>query len=239
MHSKHDRLDRFISRRTGINRRHIKRLLAQRRITVDGRLAQDVQQRIGQFSHVILDGQILQANSPRYIMQNKPSGVVSATQDSEHSTVVDLLAQQYNQRDLEALHIVGRLDFNSTGLLLLTNDGRWSRRLSLPEQKISKRYRVTLEKPITQAMVNGFCEGIYLNYEGITTSPATLIVKSPYVAEVCLTEGRYHQIKRMFGRFQNPVLQLHRFAVGNLLLDPNLAPGKSRELSPAEANTVY
>ncbi len=235
MRSKHARLDRFISSRIGINRRDIKSLLAQGRIIVDGRVARDAQQGIGEFTRVTVDDQILQAINPIYIMLNKPIGVVSATKDTQHKTVIDLLSHPNRQK----LHIVGRLDFNSTGLLLLTNDGRWSRLLTTPQQKVCKRYRVTLEKPISQDTIKAFSQGIYFEFENITTQAATLDILSDRLAEVSLSEGRYHQIKRMFGRFQNPVLKLHRIAIGNLALPSSLRPGESRELTQDEVKNIF
>ncbi|MFT7300455.1 MAG: 16S rRNA pseudouridine516 synthase [Porticoccus sp.] len=234
MRSKRARLDRFVSGVVGINRRDVRPMLAQKRVLVDGCVATDINQVIGEFSHVMLDHRVLQNNTPSYVMLNKPAGVVSATKDVRHNTVIDLL----DRSDRENLHIVGRLDFNSSGLLLLTNDGQWSRHLTTPEKNIAKLYRVTLEKPITEDYVYGFAEGMYFSYENITTLPAKLNILSDFVAEVSLVEGRYHQIKRMFGRFQNRVLTLHRIAIGNLSLDPSLAPGKSRALTECEANNV-
>src|SRR5690606_23746504 len=121
------------------------------------------------------------------------AGVVSATKDQQHTTVVDLL----DVPNREQLHIVGRLDFNSTGLLLLTNDGRWSRRLMTPQYKVIKVYRVSLGEPITEECVMAFASGIHFPYENITTKPATLKILDRFTAEVHLMEGRYHQIKRM------------------------------------------
>ncbi|MFT4825118.1 MAG: 16S rRNA pseudouridine516 synthase [Halioglobus sp.] len=217
-----------------IPRREVRAMLASGRITVDGSRAQDISQVIGQFTHITLDDQTLQANTPEYIMLNKPAGVVSATRDEQHRTVIDVLGNN----DYKKLHIAGRLDFNSTGLLLLTNDGTWSRQLSSPENSVIKQYRVTLEKPLTTDYVEAFAAGMYFDYEGITTRPATLKIVSDYVAVVGLTEGRYHQIKRMFGRFQNPVLTLHRFAIGNMVLDPSLTPGQSRDLTSIEIDSI-
>jgi len=208
----------------------MKPILAQGRVLVDGCVANDSQQLIDEFSHVTFDEQVLQANTPHYVMMNKPAGVISATKDEKHKTVIDLLERP----DRDSLHIVGRLDFNSTGLLLLTNDSHWSRQLMEPEKKVPKLYRVKLEKPVTQDMVKAFAEGMYFAYEDITTRPAKLNIINDYEAEVSLVEGRYHQIKRMFGRFQNEVLALHRLAIGNLSLDPTLAAGENRELSSSE-----
>jgi 16S rRNA pseudouridine516 synthase len=230
MQSRRARLDRFISSRMGISRRDVRQLLIQGRIAVDNCTASEMHQAIGQFSHVTLDDEVLQADTALYIMLNKPAGVVSATRDTQHHTVVDLL----NREAKEGLHIVGRLDFNSTGLLLLTNDGAWSRRLTSPEHKVAKNYLVTLEHPITEDYAQAFSQGMYFPYEDIQTQPAQLNIRSQFSAEVILTEGRYHQIKRMFGRFQNPVLSLHRTKIGCIDLDPDLAPGESRGLTAAE-----
>jgi len=232
------RLDRFISVHTGIFRRDVRAVLARGRITVNGELATGISQVIDQFSHVLLDDQVLQARIPIYIMLNKPTGVVSATSDEHHKTVVDLLDQKDRSTHRNTLHIAGRLDFNSTGLVLLTNDGRWSRSLSAPENRIGKRYRVTLEYPIGSEYAHAFSRGMYFAYEGITTRPAQLRVIDTHTAEVCLVEGRYHQIKRMFGRFDNPVVQLHRIAIGDLELDRQLLPGQSRDLSETEVRDV-
>jgi 16S rRNA pseudouridine516 synthase len=224
------RLDRYLSKLLEINRKDVRLMLAQGRVEVDGSRATDVGQVISAFSDVRCDGQITQARTPRYLMLNKPAGVVSATSDDQHATVIDLLDAPYK----DELHIVGRLDFNSTGLVLLTNDGQWSRQLSLPTSKLLKQYRVTVEKPLSQDYVTAFREGLYFAYEGITTRPATLEILSEHEAQVGLTEGRYHQLKRMFGQFDNKVLSIHRFAVGGLSLDAGLAAGESRELTPAE-----
>ncbi len=234
MQSKRSRLDRFISVRAGINRRDVRLMLARGRVRVDGSVATAINQAVHEFSHVSLDDRVLQSNTPAYVMMNKPEGVVSATRDEQHQTVIDLL----DRHDRSGLHIVGRLDFNSSGLLLLTNDGRWSRQLTTPENKVAKLYRVTLEHPITPAYIDAFAEGMYFPFEDITTRPAKLEIISDTVAEVSLVEGRYHQIKRMFGRFRNPVLKLHRVAIGDIKLDSKLSPGQSRDLSMGEVGVI-
>ncbi len=256
MKSHSSRLDRFVSAQTDIKRRDVRLALAKKRIIVDGEVATDISQRIGQFSCVSLDGVVLNISHPLYLMMNKPKGVVSATKDEKNKTVLDVLADQIDSEpqsifqlnkagkkylsseELEGLHIVGRLDFNSSGLLLLTNDGRWSRRVSLPERCIEKRYRVVVDKPLTQAYIDAFLQGMYFEYENITTRPVKLNILSDHVAEVDLVEGRYHQIKRMFGRFQNTVLELHRQSVGNLALESTLLPGQSRFLTLNEVQSL-
>ena len=113
----------------------------------------------------------------------------------------------------------------SSGLVLLTNDGRWSSALTDPEQKISKIYEVELANPLTQETIAAFANGMYFDFENITTAPAQLTITGVSTARVVLTEGKYHQIKRMFGRFRNPVYKLHRVAIGRYHLPDNLEAG--------------
>jgi 16S rRNA pseudouridine516 synthase len=229
------RLDRFLSKHLSLQRKAIKPLLASGRVQVDGVVVSDVDRIVTQFSHIVVDDAVLQQHVARYLMLNKPAGVVSATKDAKHKTVIDLIEEDQTAD----LHIAGRLDFNSTGLLLLTNDGRWSRQLSLPENNIRKRYRVTLKKPLTEDYVQAFSAGMFFEFENITTRPVELTILTEHSAEVVLCEGRYHQIKRMFGRFNNEVLTLHRVAIGELRLDANLQPGESRHLSPDEVDCIF
>jgi 16S rRNA pseudouridine516 synthase len=235
MQSKRSRLDRYLSHRLSINRRDVRLLLAQGRVKLDYQTARDIQQFVDQYTHVQFDGQVLQANIPSYVMLNKPQGVVSATKDASHSTVVDLLPHGYPGD----LHIVGRLDYSSTGLVLLTNDGRWSRRLTQPESRVAKRYRVSLDKPVSKDIITAFYEGIYFEFEKLTTRPASLSIIDDRNVEVILEEGRYHQIKRMFGRFQIEVLQLHRYAIGGLVLEDSLLEGHSRNLTAQEVVAIF
>lgn len=229
MKSKTSRLDRFISQNSSFSISECRLLIAQKRIVLDGQLAHSIQQKVGEFTRVVLDDNCLNSNKPVYIMLNKPKGLVSATKDLKHPTVLDLI--QHPQKD--ELHIVGRLDFNTTGLLLLTNDGRWSRMISSPETKLAKTYEVVLSKPMTAEYIAVFQKGIHFAYENITTKPACLEILSEYTARLSLVEGKYHQVKRMFGFFQNEVLSLHRVSVGDISLG-GLEPGCSRLLTPQE-----
>lgn len=226
------RLDRFMSQKKNINKRDVRLILAQQRIIVDGVIANNIQQIIQPFTSVIFDGELLQSNKASYLMLNKPIGVVSATSDEQHKTVIDLLDHPLKR----SLHITGRLDLNSSGLLLLTNDSNWSRKLTLPDQKVTKVYQVTTEKPIDHECIDAFKKGMHFSYEDITTKPVELKILSQYKAELRLIEGRYHQIKRMFGRFRNPVLKIHRVSIGHIILDAHLAPGESRSLNECEIN---
>ncbi|MBL4765956.1 MAG: 16S rRNA pseudouridine(516) synthase [Colwellia sp.] len=222
------RLDRFISEKCQINRKKVRLLLAQKRVSVDGVIATDIAQAIDKFSVIKFDGQIIQQNRALYIMLHKPVGVVCATKDDKHKTVIDLLCLTLTPAEKTSFHIVGRLDLNTSGLVLLTNDSRWSEQLTSPTSKVAKRYLVTLKNPLHHDYINAFAKGMYFAYEDITTKPVKLTILSQYCAEVILTEGRYHQIKRMFGRFDNPVMALHRTSIGSYLLDKNLLVGNSK-----------
>lgn len=230
MESKRGRLDRFISQQLQINRKNVRLMLAKGQIRVDGKLARDIDLIVDEFSHISVNDKVLQANQTSYVMLHKPVGVVSATVDDKHKTVIDLL--EWDNK--ESLHIVGRLDLNTSGLLLLTNDGRWSKRLMDPEHKVGKLYRVHLQNTLTSEYISTFAQGMYFEFEDITTLPAELEIVDSHTALVTLYEGRYHQIKRMFGRFRNPVIGLHRISVGSILLDKGLAVGESRALTADE-----
>jgi 16S rRNA pseudouridine516 synthase len=225
------RVDRFLSNLPQFNRQQVRLLLIEKRIQVDGQIICDPRHEIRAFSRIEFDGQVLQAGKPaRYFMLHKPPGCVSATQDPEHPTVLDLL----DEPDKHELHIAGRLDFNTSGLMLITNDGHWSRRLTQPQTKLPKVYYVETEQEITAAYVTKFNEGVYFAYEDLTTQPAELELLGPRSARLSIVEGRYHQVKRMFGFFDNKVLRLHRESIGALVLDSQLAPGQYRALSPAQ-----
>lgn len=236
------RLDRFISQHCQINKRDVRLMIAQQRIVVDGNAALSVEQAIDKFSKIELDGKSLQDNQPLYLMLHKPIGVVSATKDKQHQTVLDLLGDKLTDSEIDSLHLVGRLDLNTSGLVLLTNDSRWSERLTKPSQKVAKKYRVTLGNEVLaeqqQAYIEAFAMGMYFGYENITTQAATLSFLSTTVAELTLIEGRYHQIKRMFGRFRNPVIALHRFAIGSLYLIEELPVGAYKRLTEQEAKSL-
>jgi 16S rRNA pseudouridine516 synthase len=222
------RLDRFISETCQINRKKVRLLLAQKRVTVDGVIATDIALPIDKFSVISLDNKVLQQHQALYVMLHKPIGVVCATKDDKHRTVIDLLGELLSAEEKASLHIVGRLDLNTSGLVLLTNDSRWSEKLTSPKSKVAKHYLVTLQNPLTQEYIAAFSAGMYFAYENITTLPVVLTITSQYQAEVVLTEGRYHQIKRMFGRFNNPVIALHRTSIGKYVLDESLNLGESK-----------
>lgn len=229
MTSRVSRLDRFISQRSEFTLADTRLLIAQKRILVDGQTPASASQKITPFTQVFLDGECLQDCAPIYLMLHKPKGCVSATKDDKNPTVIDLLTHPQKHE----LHIAGRLDFNTTGLVLLTNDGAWSRKITLPESKLAKTYEVTLSRPLDETYITAFERGIYFAYENMTTQPAQLEIVSDYTARLSIVEGKYHQVKRMFGHFQNEVLSLHRVSVGHILLG-DLELGQSRVLEAGE-----
>ncbi|WP_339082173.1 16S rRNA pseudouridine(516) synthase [Pseudomonas sp. TMP9] len=225
------RLDRFLSNLAQYNRQTARQLLVSGHVQVDGVVVCEGLCNVSQFSRIEVDNQLLQAGKPaRYFMLHKPIGVVSATEHDEHRTVLDLL----DEPDKADLHLAGRLDLNTSGLLLITNDGQWSRRLTEPRSLLGKVYRVTTEQPISAEYIEVFAQGLYFAYEGLTTLPAELVILDSHSALLTLHEGRYHQVKRMFGHFQNKVIDLHRLSMGSIELDPQLAPGQYRALNSAE-----
>lgn len=229
------RLDRFLSNLPTLNRQQARLLLAAGQIRVNDAVVRDPCFEVRPFDRIMREERLLQAGRPaRYFMLYKPEGCVSATRDARHRTVLDLLEEP----DLEELHIAGRLDYNSTGLLLITNDGHWSRRLTQPQSEISKTYRVRTEQPITGQMRQRFAEGIYFAFENLVTRPAQLEVLDTHCARLSIHEGRYHQIKRMFGLFGNKVLALHRESMGPYVLDAALAPGEYRALHAEEIGLI-
>ncbi|MFJ4432062.1 pseudouridine synthase [Pseudomonas sp. NPDC089395] len=229
------RLDRFLANLPCYNRQQVRLLLVQRRVRVDAKVVTDPQAEVREFSSVEVDDQLLQAGRPaRYLMLHKPAGCVSATHDPQHRTVLDLLPAEVR----DDLHIAGRLDYNTTGLLILTNDGQWSRRLTQPTTKLPKHYLVETEDEIGDHYVAKFREGFYFAFEDLTTLPAQLDILGPRQARLAIVEGRYHQVKRMFGHFDNKVVGLHRESMGAIQLDPRLAPGAFRALTGDEIATV-
>ncbi|MBH2035698.1 MAG: pseudouridine synthase [Pseudomonadales bacterium] len=229
------RVDRFLSNLPCFNRKQVRLLLAEKRVRLDGKIVSDPHAEVREFSRVEVDNEVLQVGKPvRHFMLHKPPGCVSATRDPQHPTVLDLI----HEPDKDELHIAGRLDFNTTGLMLITNDGSWSRRLTQPQTKLPKVYFVETEQAIGPEYALKFAEGMYFAFEDLTTLPADLLVLGPTSARLSIVEGRYHQVKRMFGHFNNKVLRLHREKMGPLVLDPSLKPGEYRPLSDEEIQLI-
>ena len=226
------RLDHFIAKSLRVSERTAREAIASGQAAINGEVERNHLSEVSQFCEVTHRGDTVQsAGKRRYLMLNKPVGVLSATSDKQHTTVVDLI----DLPDRDTLHLAGRLDRSSSGLVLLTNDGEWSASLTEPERKVDKVYLVETDRPIPPGAPERFAEGFPFSPENITTLPAKLEILSPVRARVTLHEGRYHQIKRMFHRLDGIRLRsLHRESIGTLKLPDDLKPGEWREILPEE-----
>ncbi|MFT4547138.1 MAG: 16S rRNA pseudouridine516 synthase [Verrucomicrobiales bacterium] len=225
------RLDRLLGRICGKGRREVRGILAKGTVEVNGKVILNGRADVSEFDRLALDGKVLQDRRAIYVMLNKSAGYLSATVDDEHPTVMELLGDAFEGEDL---HIAGRLDRASTGLLLLTNDGNWSQALTLPEMEHGKAYLVETAEPIAPETAEQFSRGIYFGYEDITTGASELEILGAQKARLTIYEGKYHQVKRMFHAVGNRVVSLHRERVGEIVLDPGLAQGEWRELREDE-----
>lgn len=225
-----ERIDKIIASQGQYSRKEVKALIAKRRIAVDGRIVSSSSEKADPMTMLLtVDGKPLEFKRNLYLVLNKPKGYVSATEDREHPTVLELVPQEYRGRDLFP---AGRLDRDTTGLMIITDDGVLAHNILAPKKHVPKRYHVELDIPVTEEMRLGFSEGVMLN-DGVCKA-ADLIKTGEKTAEVTLREGRYHQIKRMFGCFGAEVLELKRFGMGKLSLPEDLAEGECREMSEEE-----
>ena len=167
-------------------------------------------------------------------MLNKPEGYVCSTDDPDHPTVLYFLDEPVAHK----LHAAGRLDIDTTGLVLMTDDGQWSHRITSPRHHCEKTYLVTLESPVSDDTAEHFAKGVQLHNEKDLTKPAVLEVITPTEVRLTISEGRYHQVKRMFAAVGNHVVGLHRERIGAIELDPDLAPGEYRPLTEEEIASV-
>ena len=224
-----ERLDKIISNRTGISRKDAKSAISSGKVTVSGNVIRSSDYKVGENEEIILDGKKISGNAHVYIVLNKPKGYVSATEDPQQKTVTELVPPELFRN---GIFPAGRLDKDTTGLMIITDDGDFAHRILAPKKHVPKKYAVTLDLPVTEEMKIGFENGIELS-DGICKS-AKLFKTGEYTCEVTLSEGRYHQIKRMFGCFGAKVTELHRLSMGGFSLPENLLPGECRELSEKE-----
>lgn len=224
------RLDKFLSQYTDYSRSQIQQLVKAARVTVNGEIVRKADNKLRGDEQIKLDDQLIQAFSTRYIMLHKPLGYVCANNDPEHPVVIDLLDLPRKQD----LQIAGRLDIDTTGLVLLTDDGQWNHRITAPKQECTKTYLVTTADPIQQDVITLFAQGVQLHGEKYLTRPAQLEILSSHSARLQIHEGKYHQVKRMFAATGNRVVQLHRESIGNIKLDSQLVPGEHRPLTESE-----
>lgn len=221
-------LSQFIAKRTGLGKRHAKKLLEDGEIILNGQPVTDGSLPVGKFDRISAAGEILQANTPRYVILHKPSGTVSATTDKEHPTVIDHIDEPWATE----LHLAGRLDRFTTGLIILTNDSYFSESLTRPGNRIPKTYLVGTDQTITPEAVEKFRSGMSFDKEKIRTQPATVDLLAEDKCRLSIFEGKHHQIKRMFLRFGIRVVSLHRESIGSYKLPDDLVPGSYRIFDP-------
>jgi len=226
------RIDKLLSNHNLATRSEAKKYIKQGLVTIDGIPVSKPEQKVDASKHIVaLKGIPIEHKEYVYYMLNKPAGVVTATKDNLHRTVLDLIPNCTSD-----VFPIGRLDKDTTGLLLLTNDGDLCHRLMSPKKHVEKVYEATLDKCIEDDDIIAFENGIDYGEEK-PAKPAKLELISdsmPFKARVTITEGKFHQVKRMFHAVGKEVVLLHRSQVGNLLLDENLAEGECRELEEKE-----
>lgn len=228
------RLDRFVSRAAGVSRNQARALIRCGRVGVDGSTIPDAGHALTAAEAVELDGRPITLPEAAYLMMNKPVGLLSARHDDHQATVLSLLPTSFAGR----VHIVGRLDKQTSGLLLLSDDGGWTHRISSPRHACPKAYLVELVETLAADAEHRLAGGILLRGEQTVTRPARLQRLAPNRVRITVTEGRYHLVRRLFAALGNRVTRLHREAIGSLSLDPELAPGQWRVLSDRERSAV-
>jgi len=233
------RLDKLIASMGSFSRREVKILLREGRILADGVPVSSAEGKYDpETTEISVDGVALGYRRYTYLMMNKPAGVLSATRDGTGKTVLDLLEPELRKLDLFP---AGRLDKDSEGLLLLTNDGQLAHRLLSPRHHVDKIYYVRTEGKLTEEDCRAFAEGMTLG-DGLQCLPAGLtILRAGEISEaqVTLREGKFHQVKRMLSALGKPVLYLSRVQMGNLTLDSSLAPGEYRFLTTPEVTELH
>lgn len=229
------RLDKFLSQQLGISRSLVTRELRAEHVTVNDEIIKNSAYKLHDTDVVkYQENELKQIFGPRYFMLNKPEGYVCSTDDPENPTILYFIDEPV----AEKLHAAGRLDMDTTGLVLLTDDGQWSHRITSPKHHCEKDYLVTLSEPLDEELVTLFANGIQLRNEKDLTKPAKLEIIDTYLARLTITEGRYHQVKRMFAAVGNHVTALHRERIGCIQLDETLEPGEYRALTDDEISSV-
>ena len=225
-----ERIDKVISSQSNFSRKEVRKMILKKRVTVDGEILDKYDTKIDQSRVVIaIDGKDIDLKKNIYLILNKPKGYISATEDKSQRTVLELVPEEFKERELFP---AGRLDKDTTGLMLITNDGVMAHNILSPRKHIKKIYEVTIDIDMTDEMVDGFKNGIRLNDAECKSAELKITRKNTGI--VIITEGRYHQIKRMFGCYGAKVLELNRIGMGNLNLPKKLKLGECRELTENE-----
>lgn len=224
-----ERLDKLLASQGMLSRREVRELITKGRVTVDGAVEKRPERKVSGQEAITVNGTALTVQKTLVLMLHKPQGYVSAARDARDKTVLELVPPEYRRKNLFP---AGRLDKDTTGLMIITDDGALAHEILAPKKHVPKRYRVTIDIPMTGTMAEGFAAGVALS-DGVCR-PAELEILSQYEGNVLLREGRYHQIKRMFGCYGAKVTALHRLSMGALQLDERLAPGECRPLTEEE-----
>lgn len=228
------RLDKLLTHLGVASRSGAREVLKAGRVRVNGEAVRDAAFQVAVDDKVLLDGKLLDTRLSRHLLLYKPAGVLTAKEDDRQKTVMDLLPPEYTSLGCMP---VGRLDKDTTGLLILTTDGELAHRLIAPERHVDKVYIATVDGCLSDADVEKFAKGIPL--KDFTCLPAKLEILSPNLGRVTVREGKYHQIKRMFGAVGKPVTELHRLSFGPLALEDGMHPGDYRELTDDEIAALY
>ena len=235
------RLDKFLANSGIGTRKEVKIILKKGKIKVNEKIVKDAKMQVDEIKDdVKIEGEKITYKPFVYIMMNKPSGVISATEDGKHKTVIDLLCEKYKNYKVFP---VGRLDIDTEGLLLLTNDGVLTHNLLSPKKHVDKKYYVELKEPLTIEKKKILENGIKLEENFVTKKAKIEIIDKDEDIEVnsvfiTISEGKFHQVKRMFKFVENEVLYLKRVKMGKLLLPENLKLGEYRELSEEEMDLI-
>ena len=228
------RLDKLLTNLGVASRSGCKDILKAGRVKVNGEIRKDGAWAVPEGAEVFLDGKMLDTRLSRHLMLHKPAGVLTAREDNRQKTVMDLLPHAYHALGCMP---VGRLDKDTTGILILTTDGELAHRLIAPQRHVDKVYEADVDGILDEGDIAAFQAGIPL--KDFTAMPAHLEIISPSRGRLTVQEGKYHQVKRMFGARGKPVIALHRLSFGPLPLDPGLLPGEYRELTDKEAAALY
>jgi len=222
------RLDRLVGHLSGLGRNAVREKLANGSISVGDYVERNGQRDVSTFEAVAMDSQVLQDRTVRYVLLHKPAGILSATSDPVHKTVIDLISESW----ADELHLAGRLDRATTGLVILTNDGAFSESLTEPGAVVPKTYLVTTDLPISDEVITAFETGMRFEKEDITTQAAIVERLAPCETRLTIYEGKHHQIKRMFAQFEIRVTALHRESIGDYRLTDDFLPGDYRTFKP-------
>ncbi|MBE0360629.1 16S rRNA pseudouridine(516) synthase RsuA [Pseudoalteromonas aliena] len=224
------RLDKFISHLAEMPRTQARASIKRKEVSVNGEVITSHNFQLAEQDEVLHQGEPLVFLGKRYIMLNKPVGYVCANSDELHKTVFDLL----DEPNMSDFHVAGRLDIDTTGLVIITNDGEWSHKITSPKSNKFKTYLVETQEPITDEALRQLQTGVMLHNEKDLTRPAIAERLANYGLRLSISEGKYHQVKRMLYAVDNKVVELHREQIAGIKLDENLASGEYRLLTAEE-----